>query len=175
METTHKCPLHHFVWAKEHYKPKTFSMGDYVLWFPKMNNSKLEKFKRQWFGPYHIQYCLPNNIALLVTVDKFDANPILVNINKVKLYRLFDGDSLESQLEGKKGPRIEELEDSTPKFSVFSELELEDTPAKLLPYKKSELVGTPSDFAIEFIFTKNSTSLFQFGRRRSSKYQKIGL
>jgi hypothetical protein len=93
METTHKHPLHHFVWAKQHYKPKAFSMGDYILWSPKTNNSKLGKFKRQWVGPYHIQYCLPNNIALLVTVDKFDANPVLVNINKLKLYPLFDGDS----------------------------------------------------------------------------------
>jgi hypothetical protein len=88
METTHKRPFHHFVWAKRHYKAKTFSMGNYVLWFPKTNNSKLGKFKRQWFGPYHIQYYLPNNIALLVKMD----NPILVNINKLKSYCLFDGD-----------------------------------------------------------------------------------
>jgi hypothetical protein len=32
--------------------------------------------------PYMIQYCLPNYITFLVTVDKFDPNPILVNINK---------------------------------------------------------------------------------------------
>ncbi len=38
-------------------------------------------------GPYRIQYCLPNNIALLVIVDKFDPIPILVNINKLKLHR----------------------------------------------------------------------------------------
>ncbi len=31
-----------------------------------------------------IQYSLPNNITLLVTVNKFDPNPILVNINKLK-------------------------------------------------------------------------------------------
>jgi hypothetical protein len=29
---------------------------------------------------------LPNNIVLLVTIDKFDPNPILVNINKLKPY-----------------------------------------------------------------------------------------
>jgi hypothetical protein len=33
-----------------------------------------------------IQYCLPNNTSLLVVVDKFDPNPILVNINKLKAY-----------------------------------------------------------------------------------------
>jgi hypothetical protein len=90
--TLHKFHHHHFVWAKQHYKLKTFSMGDYVLWFPKTNNSKLGKFKQQWFGPYHIQYCLPNNIALIVTMDKFYVNPILVNINKFKLYCMCDGD-----------------------------------------------------------------------------------
>ncbi len=29
---------------------------------------------------------MPNNIVLLVTIDKFDLNPILVNINKLKPY-----------------------------------------------------------------------------------------
>jgi hypothetical protein len=43
--------------------------------------------QNQWFGPYWIQYCLPNNIALLVIVKKFDPNFILVNINKLKLYK----------------------------------------------------------------------------------------
>jgi hypothetical protein len=120
-------------------------MGDYVLWFPKTNNSKLGKFKWQWFGPYRIQYCLPNNIASFITMYKFDANPILVNINKLKSYHLFDGDcwGLESQLKGRKGPLIEELEDSPPKledaslkFSISSEVELEDTPPKFLASKK---------------------------------------
>jgi hypothetical protein len=31
-----------------------------------------------------------NNIALLVTVEKFDPNFILVNINKLKLYKTSD-------------------------------------------------------------------------------------
>ncbi len=33
-----------------------------------------------------IQYCLLNNTTFLVIVDKFDPNPILVNINKLKPY-----------------------------------------------------------------------------------------
>jgi len=32
----------------------------------------------------------PNNIALLVIIKKFDPNPILVNINKLKIYRTLD-------------------------------------------------------------------------------------
>jgi hypothetical protein len=41
---------------------------------------------------------LPNNIVLLVTIDKFDPNPILVNINKLKPYRFFKDRTLRSIL-----------------------------------------------------------------------------
>jgi hypothetical protein len=52
------------------------------------------KFQRWWFGPYKIQYCLPNNIYLLLTIDKFDLNPILVNINKLKPYKFIENKTL---------------------------------------------------------------------------------
>jgi hypothetical protein len=61
-----------------------------VFWFPKARKEHIGKFKEHWFGPYKIQYCLPNNITFLVTIDKFDPNPILVNINKLKPYRFQD-------------------------------------------------------------------------------------
>jgi hypothetical protein len=48
------------------------------------------KFKKRWFGAFKAQYCLPNNIVLLVFVNNFELNPILVNINKLKLYRYVD-------------------------------------------------------------------------------------
>jgi len=38
---------------------------------------------------------LPNNIILLVTIDKFDLNPILVNINKLKPYMFIEGWTLQ--------------------------------------------------------------------------------
>jgi hypothetical protein len=50
------------------------------------------------FGPYRIQYCLPNNIVLLVTIDKFDPNPILVNINKLKPYMFIEDITLQPVL-----------------------------------------------------------------------------
>ena len=62
-------------------------MGDYVLWFPKGANVHAGKLRNKWFGPYRVQYLLPNNIVLLVTVDKFDPDPVIVNINKLKTYR----------------------------------------------------------------------------------------
>jgi hypothetical protein len=40
-----------------------FSSGDYVMCFPKGNNSHLGKLTRKWFGPYKTQYVLPNNIT----------------------------------------------------------------------------------------------------------------
>ena len=62
-------------------------MGDYVLWFPKGANIHAGKLRNKWFGPYQVQYLLPNNTILLVTVDKFDPDPVIVNINKLKTYR----------------------------------------------------------------------------------------
>ena len=62
-------------------------MGDYVLWFPKGANVHAGKLQNKWFGPYRVQYLLPNNIVLLVTVDKFDPDPVIVNINKLKTCR----------------------------------------------------------------------------------------
>jgi hypothetical protein len=46
-------------------------------------------FKR-WFGPYRIQYYLPNNTILLITIDKFDPNLVLVNINMLKPYMFIE-------------------------------------------------------------------------------------
>jgi hypothetical protein len=63
----------------------------------------LQRTKKKWFGPYKIRYCLPNNIILLVNIDKFEPNPILVNINKLKSYRYLDKTDprgLEATIEG---------------------------------------------------------------------------
>jgi len=61
-------------------------MGDMILWFPKGRKKHSQKFKKWCFSPYKIQYCFPNNIILLVNINKFEPNPILVNINKFKPY-----------------------------------------------------------------------------------------
>jgi hypothetical protein len=71
---------------------KQFSFGDYVLWFPKGIKSHLGKFTRKWFGPYIIQYMLPNNIVLLVTIEKFETNLVLVNVNKLKPYKYMESE-----------------------------------------------------------------------------------
>ncbi len=52
----------------------------------KVVKTHIKKFKHQQFSSYQIQYYLPNNIILLVTLDKFDMNLILVNVNKLKPY-----------------------------------------------------------------------------------------
>jgi len=69
---------------------KQFSFGDYNLWFPKVNESHLGKFTRKWFGPYKVQYVLLNNIVLLMTTEKFETNPMLVNMNKLKPYKYIE-------------------------------------------------------------------------------------
>ncbi len=78
------------LWSQQKNPKKQFSFGDYVLWFPKGNKSHLGKFTRNWFGPYKIQYVLPNNIVLLVTIEKFETKHVLVNVNKFKPYKYME-------------------------------------------------------------------------------------
>jgi hypothetical protein len=65
-------------------------MEDTIFLFPKGRKEHTRKFKKWWFGLYKIHYCLPNNIVLLVNIDKFEPNPILVNINKLKPFQHLD-------------------------------------------------------------------------------------
>ncbi len=71
---------------------KIIHFGDYVTWFPKGNKSHLTKFTRKWFGLYILQYVLPNNIVLLVTIERFETNPMLVNVNKLKPYKYMESE-----------------------------------------------------------------------------------
>jgi hypothetical protein len=50
----------------------------------------MSKFKKRWLHPFKVQYCLPNNLVLLVYVNNFEPNPILVNVNKLKPYTYVD-------------------------------------------------------------------------------------
>ncbi len=75
------------LWVQQNHKIKIFFMGDIVLWFPKGRKKHIRIFFKGWFGPYKIQYFLPNNTILFVNIDKFEPNPILVNINKFKPYK----------------------------------------------------------------------------------------
>jgi hypothetical protein len=53
----------------------------------------LGKFIRKWFGPYIVQFYLPNNIIFLITMDKFDPNLVFANINKLKPYQFLDDET----------------------------------------------------------------------------------
>jgi hypothetical protein len=66
-----------------------------VLWFLGVVFKHVLKFQRRWFGLYRIQYYFPNNIVLFITIDKFDTNPILVNINKLMPYRFIEDKTLQ--------------------------------------------------------------------------------
>ena len=77
----------HAQWVQTQGKPHQFRMGDYVLWYPNGANVYAGKLQNKWYGPYRVQYLLPNNIVLLVIVDKFDLDPVIVNIKKLKTYR----------------------------------------------------------------------------------------
>jgi hypothetical protein len=60
------------------------------MWFPKGNKSHLGKFIRKWFGPYIVQFMLSNNTMLLVIIEKFEINPMLVNVNKLEGYKFME-------------------------------------------------------------------------------------
>jgi len=44
------------------------------------------KFKKSWFGPFRVHYCLLNNIVPFVFINNFEPNLVLVNVNKLKPY-----------------------------------------------------------------------------------------
>jgi hypothetical protein len=54
------------MWSQQKNIGKKFQFGDYVLWFPEGEKTHIGKFKNRWFGPFRVQYCLLNNILLLV-------------------------------------------------------------------------------------------------------------
>ncbi len=58
--------------------------------FPKEKKHIWANSRKIWFGPFLVQYCLPNNIILFVFVNKFELNPVLVNVNKLKPYTYAD-------------------------------------------------------------------------------------
>jgi len=62
------------------------------MWFPKGNKSQLVKFTKKWFRPYIVQYVLQNNTALLVTIEKFETNLVLVSVNKFKPYKYMESE-----------------------------------------------------------------------------------
>jgi hypothetical protein len=74
------------LWSQPKHTKRKFQFGDYVLWFPKGENTHLGKFLKRWFGPFRVLYCLPNNTVLLVSINNFEPNPVLVNVNKLKPY-----------------------------------------------------------------------------------------
>jgi hypothetical protein len=52
---------------------------------------------------------LPNNINLLVTIDKFDPNLVHVNINKLKSYKFIEDKTLQHLLTNLNDVVIHEL------------------------------------------------------------------
>ncbi len=77
------------MWSQQKHIENKFQFGYYILWFPKGEKIHLGKFKKRWFGPFRVEHCLPNN-TILVFVNNFEPNLVLVNINKLKPYRYVD-------------------------------------------------------------------------------------
>jgi hypothetical protein len=88
--------LHEFNNEIEHYgvnkriQKNNLVLVIFFLWFPKGNKSHLGKFTKKWFGLYITQYVLLNNFVLLVTIEKFETNLVLVNMNELKPYKYME-------------------------------------------------------------------------------------
>jgi len=78
------------LWSQQKNTEKKFQFRGYVLWFPKGEKTHLGRFKKRWFGAFRVQYSLPNNIIILIFLNNFQPNPILVNVNKLKPYTYVD-------------------------------------------------------------------------------------
>jgi hypothetical protein len=65
---------------------KKFNLEIMSYGFPKEKKHIWANSRKIWFGPFKVQNCLPNDIVLLVFVNNFELNPILVNVNKLKPY-----------------------------------------------------------------------------------------
>jgi len=58
--------------------------------FPNM----FQNFRDNGLDPIRSNSCLLNNIILLVATGKFDLNPVLLNINKLKPYKFIEDRTL---------------------------------------------------------------------------------
>ncbi len=54
-----------FLWSQQINIEKKFQFGDYVIWFPKGAKTHMGKFKKRWFGPFKVEYWLPDNTVFL--------------------------------------------------------------------------------------------------------------
>ncbi len=57
--------------------------------FPK-EKIHIGQIQKRWFGPFRVQYYLPNNIIILVFINNFEPNPVLFHVNKLKPYKYVD-------------------------------------------------------------------------------------
>ena len=94
-ETRHSAAIHQGVkqwnraqWVQTQGPKLQFNVGDHVLWHPKSANLHAGKLRGKWFGPYRVQYVLPNNTVLLVSIQHFDPDPVIVNVGKLKPYHV---------------------------------------------------------------------------------------
>jgi hypothetical protein len=79
-----------FLWNQQKNTKKKFQFRNYVLWFPKGEKTQLGKFKKILFGPFRVYIYLPNDIVLIVFINRFEPNLVLVNVNKLKPYKYVD-------------------------------------------------------------------------------------
>ncbi len=91
---------------------------------------------------------MPNNTAPLVTIDKFDPNSTLVNINKLKPYRFVEDQTFQTLLTKSNDLLLENLTKTNNYDNLFiKKLVILDIPSNLVTKKlvKTHSRGLPVD------------------------------
>ncbi len=80
-KTTSKRQWNHALWAYNHYQIKS-SFSDHVFWFLKTQKGTHKQVQTTLVWTIQDSILFTNNTTLLMIVQQFDPNPILINIDK---------------------------------------------------------------------------------------------
>ncbi len=69
---------------------KKFQLEIMFYGFPREKKHIWANLRKRWFSQFKVQYCLPNNFIILVSITNFEPNSVLVNVNKLKPYTYVD-------------------------------------------------------------------------------------
>ena len=74
------------IWHDRHLNEKQFQPRDWVLLYDSRYKDFKGNLRTRWLGPYAVEKCNDNGSVLIRTIDE-EAIPMLVNGNRLKIYR----------------------------------------------------------------------------------------
>jgi len=74
------------IWHDQHLNEKQFQLGYWALLYDSRYKDFKGKLRTRWLGPYTVEKCNDNGSILIRTIDE-EAIPMLVNGNRLKIYK----------------------------------------------------------------------------------------